>query len=97
MNARRNWRSEKAHVSSRSAILSVWFIPRLSIGSWWFIGYDQRRRGRIVADAVSDVAGARPVRQYAGVAIEFVADDDVELADGFVERDFDGDVRARRP
>ena len=60
----------------------VWFIPRLSIGSWRFIGWGRRRRGCLVTGAVSDVAGARPVRQYAGVAVEFVADDDVELADG---------------
>lgn len=69
-------------IFTRSANPLVWFDSRLSIGSRRFIGCGRRRRGGLVTGAVSDVAVARPVRQYAWVAVEFVAGDYVELAYG---------------
>ena len=65
------------------------------------VGNGRRRLRRVVADAISDVAGARPVRQHGRIAVELVADDDVQLpdglqatGDGFIHCDFGRDVRA---
>ena len=68
-------------------------------GRRWLVGSGRRRLRCVVADAISDVAGARPV-EYARGAVEFVAITTSSWCtacrprDGFVERDFGGDVGA---